>query len=329
MGLPIGSLAAGSSLADADLFEISQSGVSTKLTAAQLRALLLPSPALYSGLSAVATLGDSDLLSVEQSGVIMKLTKLQLIEFLDLGFMTVDQNVIKQDGDVVPYDGANFVTGATPRWRVIHQNAYTEAAPASFTTITFAGGGPTGGIYLKATDYFSVGTPVRVVIAGVAHYGICHAVTDTLLTIAGANLSITTITSVSVGSPDMVKHVTMRYEGTGYNSSTTLVLKKGCQHRWQGPTGYLCAFSCAHIGSAAGTVVQLQMNGGASVNGSAGVIPAAGTASTYGAFVDDTANRQIVNSLCAIAHGQTITAKTTTIGASADYLIICMTFVVP
>lgn len=75
------------------------------------------------------------------------------------------------------------------------------------------------------------------------------------------------------------------------------------------------------------TDVELRMHTGTSVS-SPGVIPAAGTATTYGAFVDS-ALGTLQQSVVAISDGQTITALTSPAGTTADYLIVCMTFVVP
>ena len=281
-----------------------------------------------SGLVAATTLGDTDIFEIEQSGVSKQITKLQMQTSLFGAPVSLDLTTLQQEGDVASYNGADWVPGATSRWRVVHQDAYTEAAVASSSTITFAGGGPTGGINLGADDYFSVGSPVRVVISGTTYYGICRAVTSTLLTISGAILpTATAITSVSVGSKDMVKRVSMSFAGTTYNGSTTLVLTKGCIHRWHGATGYLCAYSVAHMNTSSTTEVTLQMNGGSNVVAT-GIIPGAGTSTTYGAFTESAAGTLIAANL-AIAHNQTITAKTPTAGGTADYLVVNMTFVVP
>lgn len=291
MGVAISGMTAGTVLNEADVFEIEQAGVSKKITKTQLRALLFSDPAFAVPVA------------------------------------------LPQNGDAVSYDGTDFVTGAVPRWRVVHTDAYTEGAVASSSTITFAGGGPTSGIKLKGGDYFAVGSPVRVVIGATSYYGICTAVTDLLLTISGASLPISTaIVSLSVGTPGMVRHVQMAVPATTYNASTTLVLPKGCVHRWRGSTGHLVAYSCSHMNTSGTTVVSLQMNngGGAAPDVSvAGVIPAAGASATvHGVFVDSAVGTLNVANVT-IADRQTITAKTPTIGGTADFLIICMTFVVP
>ena len=283
-------------------------------------------------LTAATTINDDDVFEIEQSGVSKKLTALQMENLLPpAGILYLDLTTLPQEGDVVSYNGADWVPGATPRWRVVHGDAYTISPGAGFgKTITFVGGGPTGGIKLKGGDYFSVGSPVRTVIDGDTYYGICTAVTDTLLTIEGPTLlTDTAITSLSVGSKDMVKHVDMRFAGTTYNSSTTLVLTKGCQHRWNGATGHLVVYSCSHMNTSGSVVVQLQMNGGSNVSG-VGVFPNVGTATTHGAFTDSGSGASaLLRANVAISDGQLITAKTTTITGLADYLVICMTFVVP
>ncbi len=286
-----------------------------------------------SGLPPGTVLNETDVFEIEQAGVSKQITKAQLrkLMFSDPAFAV--PAALPQNGDVVSYNGTDFITGPDPRWRVINQAAYTEATAASNTTFTFAGGTvglAVNGIYTCASDYFSVGDVVRVVISTATYYGLCSAVTSTLLTVNGIYVSTgAAITSISVGTHDMVKHVTMSFAGTGYNSSSTLVLTKGCQHRWLGPTGYLVAYSCAHMNTSSTTVVTLQMNGGSNVC-VAGVIPAAGASATvYGAFTDTNSGSQLLYTQVAITGGQTITAKTPTVGGSADFLIICMTFVVP
>jgi len=285
-----------------------------------------------SGLVAGSVLNETDVFEIEQAGVSKQITKAQLrkLMFSDPAFAV--PAALPQDGDVVSYSGTDFVTGAVPRWRIIHQQAYTEAAVATSSTITFAGGGPSGGINLNATDYFSVGSPVRVVISGTTYYGICTASTTTLLTISGAILPLSTaITSLSVGTPEMVKHVDMLFPAVTYNTlGAAVALNNGCTHRWRGATGYLVAFSCSHMNTSSTTVVNLKMNAGTNVS-TAGVIPAAGTAgppATHGAFVDSALGDLIAANL-AIADAQTITAVVPTEGGTADFLIVCMTFVVP
>lgn len=287
-----------------------------------------------SELTAATVLNDADVFEIEQSGVSKQSTALQVETYVPPdGLFTLDESTLKQDGDVITYNDSDiWVPGATPRWRVVPVEAYTEAAVTSSSTITFAGGGPTGGINLKAGDYFAVGSPVRVVISGNTYYSICAAVTDTLLTIAGPSLvTATAITSLSVGTPSMLKHVQMRFDGTTYNSSTTLVLTKGCQHRWKGATGHLVHYSAAHMNTSFTTEVNLQMNGGSNVSSSS-ILPYNGaSASVYGLFFDSTissATRPLrANSI--ISDGQLITVKTPVLGGLADYLVICMTFVVP
>ena len=282
-----------------------------------------------SALPPVTIINDDDVFEIVQSGASKCITSLEMEERFLHEQLAVDVTTLPQNGDVVSFDGTDYVPGAAPRWRVVPVEAYTEAAPTTYSTITFAGGGPTDGINLKASDYFSVGLPVRVGGAGtLTYYGICTAVTTTLLTISGAALPTwTSITSLSVGTPDMVRHVRMCSAGTGYPAVYPLQVTKGCTHVWRGATGYLCAYSVAHMNTSSTTEVQLRLKSSGGSVSNPGVKPAAGTASTYGAFVDS-ALGSLQQSLVEILDGGIIRVVTI-VGGSADYLILCMTFVVP
>lgn len=280
-----------------------------------------------SQLPAATEVGEDDLLEISQAGVSKQIDKGLLRDFLfkDPAFSFIAPQI----GDSVTFNGTTFVPGAPSAWRVINQAAYTEAAPASTSTITFVGGASVSGVLMRATDYFAVGLPVRVEIgAGIYFYGICTAVTDTLLTMSGAILPLSPIISLAVGTLDMVKHVDMQYPAVTYNTLGAAVpLTRGCLHRWRGKTGYLVAYSCSHMNTSGTTVVQLKMNAGANVS-TAGVIPAAGTSTTHGAFVDS-ALGDLIAANVQIADKQTITAVVPTAGGTADFLKICMTFIVP
>ena len=296
-----------------------------------------------SALAAVTALGDNDVFEVEQSGVSKKVTALLLSNVLSKSGTTpleLNGAILPQSGDGIFYDGSTHVTWRNPNigppptflstaarhWRVINQAAYTATAVASSYQIAFAGG-PTARIYLKASDYFSVGSPVRTVIAGTTYYGICTAVTDTLLTIAGGILPLATaITSLSVGNPDMVKSLTMIY-GTSSVWYTATTVYYGCSHSWLGPAGYLCHFSAASMGSSTSSGIDITF-GGSLVNTSK-LILIAGTGTTYGTFADLPPGT-LINAECAIYDSQDIKILANSLGNSTTkYLIVCMTLVVP
>ena len=279
-------------------------------------------------LLAAAQFSEGDVIEIEQvDGVSRKLTKTQIrsLLFSDPAFATNLPIV----GDVVSYGSAgDFVSGAKPRWRVIPTAAYVATSPALGVAIGFPGGVTTSGIMRKATDYFEVGVPVRVEIgAGVYYYGIADEVIEFGLTIAGALLPSLPILSLAVGTSDMLRFVDMNYPDASYNTSTTLVLDKGCQHYWRGKSGYLVSYACSHMNIGEFVNVNLQMNGGANVS-LTGVMPAAGTATTRGDFVSS-ALGTLVAANVKIDNGQLITAKTPVILGLADYLIVNMVFVVP
>jgi hypothetical protein len=288
-----------------------------------------------SDLAAVTTVNDDDVFEVEQVGGNKKFTKAQLDALLlPDGGVDLNNEFAPRSGNVIYNDGTDFRTGQRPQWRTVHPNAYVPI-PATSSTITFAGGGPTDGIKLKGGDYFAVGYPVRAVFAAsptLPYYGICTAISDTLLTISGAALPGTSILSLEVGSPGLLKHVQLSHSGTTYNSSLTLPITKGCQHRWQGGTGHLVAYSCAHMNTSSTTAVDIKLASGASyaANG-AGIVLAAGTATTYGAFVDSGPAILTDRSKVIVNANDVISMYSVVLGGFplADFLIACLTFVVP
>lgn len=279
-------------------------------------------------LLAASELNDGDLLEIEQiDAVSRKLTKAQLrkLLFTDPSFAAL----LPMVGDVASYTaGGDWVSGPQPRWRVIPPAAYVATSPAAGVSVAFPGGVTSSGIARKATDYFRVGDPVRVEIgAGVYYYGFAGDVIEFGLTFVGALLPTQPILSLAVGTPDMLKCVDMIYPDTAYNTSTTLVLDKGCQHLWRGRPGYLAAYACSHMNTGSLITVNLQMNGGANVS-LTGVQPAAGTGTTRGEFVSSILG-SLVQANVKIQDEQVITAKTPVILGLGDYLIINMVFVVP
>lgn len=280
MGVSINGLTAATTLAEADEFEIEQSGVSKKITKAQLRQLLLNDPAF--------------------------------------------SFAIPQEGDVPVYDGSDFSAGALPRWRVINQAAYTEASPSSSSTITFDGGSMTNGIKLKASDYFAVGSPVRTEIGtDTFYYGICTAVTDSLITIAGAPLALSPILSLAVGTPEMVRQIPI-YVGKAAYAQVVADLTAG-KLRWWGRTGYLVAFSGAHE-TTGQPKINVKCNGNlVSTNDSNNGIQ---LSATPGTFVDNPAV-EIDPANYVIAHGQDVVIRVTALVGSQSYLSMSLVFVVP
>lgn len=280
-----------------------------------------------SGLVAASQINEADEFEIEQSGISKKVTKTQLrrLMYSDPAFSVV----LPQKGDSLTYNGTDWIAGARGGWRVVPQEAYTESSPASTSTITFAGGVPVNGINLRGGDYFAVGLPVRVEIAASTYYyGICTAVTDTLLTMSGMIMPLNAIISLSVGTREMVKHVDLQYPAITYNTLGAAVpLAFGCVHHWRGGTGYLVSASVSHTGTSATTNVNFKMNAGTNVLTS-GVIPAAGGASTRGNRTNSTLG-DIIAANAAIADGQDITVVVPTAGGTANYLIACLTFIVP
>ena len=272
---------------------------------------------------------ENDGIEIEQiDGVSRKLTKKQLrsLLFTDPAFTTPP--TLPMVGDSVTFAAGNdFVCGPPSRWRVIPPAAYVATNPPFGISVAFNGGAPGLGIRRRATDYFQVGDPVRIEIgAGVFYYGIADEVIEFGLTIAGALLPIAPILSLAVGTPEMIKTVEMIYPDATYNDSTALPLAKGCQHLWRGRRGFLCSFAVSHMNTGS-TITIMPQIAGVSV-ATVGAQPAAGTATTRGAFVKNTLGTLIPANVD-IDDGQMIVIRTITITGLGDYLIVSLLFVVP
>jgi len=248
-----------------------------------------------SGLVAATVINETDQLEIEQAGVSKKITKTQLraLLFSDPAFAT--PALVPQIGDVPSYNGTDFAPGAVPRWRVIHQDAYTESAPASTSTITFDGGATAIGINKTGTFYFKVGFPVRFVQSGTTYYAICTAITASLLTIAGAPLiAATPITELAVGTPEMVREEVLFVNSRNtsgvqlnYATGATCLSFIGLQYRrWTGPKAYCVSYRATHK-SATSPIVTLLINGVAASTSGITISATAGAWTTVGAVVMD------------------------------------------
>lgn len=292
MGKAISDLTAASDVAEADMFELSQSLVSKKLTKAILRQKLFSDPA-YSF-------------------------------------------VLPIQGDSLTFNGSDWRAGARGGWRVVPTTAYQTSAAGSSSSITFFGGAVSSGVNRKGGDYFAIGDPIRVVIAATSYYGMVTSVSDIAVAFSGMIIPTgTAITSVSVGTREMLKMVNMYYTGTaasdvytGFGAANPI--PRGMSHLWRGATGYLVAASVAHSNTSSTTEVNFKMNAGTNVL-TTNLKPAAGSAGppvTQGAFVS-AANGDIIAANAAISEGQAITTVCPVVGGTAESLVACLTFVVP
>ena len=278
----------------------------------------------FSGLPAATTFGETDIFAIEQGGVSKKLTKTQLRALLLSDPAFAVPLLLPQNGDIVSYNGTDFIAGENPRWRVINPAAYQINAVTNVSQITFGGGAsPTSGIYRRANDYFAIGTPVRVVIGSTTYYGICSAVTNTTLTIQGPPLQLsTTIVSVSAGTPDMVKQVPIYVGKAAY--ATTVADQPGT-FRWRGRTGYLVSFAAAHATTG---VPKVNVKCNNNLVSTADTTKGIQLSSTPGTFVE-TAAATISLANYAIADSQNVVVRVTEAVASQDYLSMTLLFVVP
>jgi hypothetical protein len=79
------------------------------------------------------------------------------------------------------------------------------------------------------------------------------------------------------------------------------------------------------MGTSATTDVNLKIAGGSNVSTN-NVRPAAGTATTHGNFVDSSLG-DLIRANCFVFEKQTITVVVPNAGGTANFLIVCMTFV--
>lgn len=275
-----------------------------------------------SGLTGIASVKEADVFELEQDGISKKVTKTQLRSLLlsDPEFATA----LPQDGDVISYNGSDFISGASPRWRVVPTAAYTTSLVLSSSQISFSGAAPSSGINRKGGDYFEVGSPVKTVISGVAYYGICTAISNTVLTIAGAPLPTgTAITSLSVGKQDMIVQVPMFVGKSDYSASVGDLT--AATMRWRGRTGYLVMFSGTHE-TTGRPKINIKCNGNlVSTNDSNNGIQ---LSATPGTFTDNSAVA-ISASNYAIADSQNVVIRITSAVASQNNLSMTLVFVVP
>lgn len=283
-------------------------------------------PKMISDLPVATVINDADVFAVEQAGVSKKISWASLRDAVSF-----DIGQPKKD-DLLVMTGSGFLAASEPRWRAVPQLAYVASAVANFQSITFSGVPFVSGVRGQASYYFSPGDPVRVTIAGDHYYGICYTATATTLYIVGPPLPVSTsITKLEVGSKSMIRVVSMRVDGTAYNTSTSLPLTRGCRHRWRGKTGHLTAVSFAHMNTSAAVSIMIQLASGINAFDSA-VAMNAGTATTYGAYKDQQTGLSMVSGdvdKVKIDHNGTITITTPVITGSADWPIFHLYFVVP
>lgn len=277
-------------------------------------------PKMISDLPSAVSISDADVVAVEQAGVSKKITWASLRSAVAFEF-----GQPKKD-DLLVMTGSGFRAKSEQRWRIVPQAAYISTGVTSMM-VTFPGGAPASGIKRKATDYFAVGDVVRVQVNGIFYYGMCKAVTDTTLTTTGARIpGGSSIQQLAIGSRSMLRSLTLRVDGTGYATSTSLPLTKGCRHRWQGKTGHLFAVFATHMNTSTTIQVSSEINGVDVMT-----FPMfAGTATTYGNWAgNDTLQISDAAAKAEITDGDLITVKSVVIGGSADWPIFQLYFVVP
>lgn len=284
-------------------------------------------PKMISDLPAATVIDDADVFAVEQAGVSKKISWGSLRDAVAFEIGTP-----KKDDLLVMSSISGFQAASDPRWRVVPPLAYVASSASSYQLIAFVGSPLISGVKGRASDYFSVGDPVRVQIGGTYYYCICATTTTTLLYVHGPPLPTgQPITNLAIGTKDMIHVVSLTFDGTGYNTSTSLALTRGCRHRWRGKTGHLAIAAFAHMNTSATVSILVQIAPGTNAF-TAGQTMNAGTATAYGVYKENFVSAGFLTSdvtRLKIQHNENITVTTPVITGSADWPIFHLFFVVP
>lgn len=282
-------------------------------------------PKMISDLPAATVINDEDVFAVEQAGVSKKISWASLRDAVAFEIGTPKKH------DLLVSNGFGFSGGSQPRWRVVNPLAYVWIT-SNNQQIAFSGAALISGVRGRASDYFQKGDPVRIKVGGVYYYCICDTATTLTLKLLGPPIpTLTTIQSVEVGSKDMIRVVSLRFDGTGYNTHASNPLTRGCRHRWIGKTGHLALVALAHMNTSATVTIQVSLSSGTNAFTSA-VQMFAGTSTTYGGWREG--QEGVVHMSSDLArvrcqHNDVITVTTPIFTGLADWPIFNMFFVVP
>jgi hypothetical protein len=147
-------------------------------------------------------------------------------------------------------------TGMFDGWKIIPTANYTSA-PFSTSRIT-----------MSATAGMVVGLPVRYKIGGTYYYGIVTTVSsNAYIDVAGASLT-GSVTELSVGTPQKL-HQEMIYVAGKYGDGAADLLDADLKQHyiWKRPKAYLVQFAATHDTAAGGAGTQPKVN--VKVNGTA------------------------------------------------------------
>jgi len=166
------------------------------------------------------------------------------------------------------------------RWRPLLTSEYT-ATPATTSTVTVVSG----------TSNFKQGSPVRYKYGGTTYYGICTAITSSLLTIAGATLDTgTDLTELAVGQPDLVV-IKRVYVAAVYNGAVQNILENTTEEvlLWQHGKAYAVRYSGAQGTNDTGTESFVNLQIAASAVGTENTNNGIQMSSSGGSFVHSSA----------------------------------------
>jgi hypothetical protein len=344
-------------LANTDLLAICQTTTAKKATIASLETLLWTDYGTYvAGLTAVDTPADTNKFYVLEGTTAKYVTATVLAsymsdEIIDHGDIqaavldTLDTYTAALDAVTAPADTDTLycLQGATAKklalldlanyavanafelpWREVSTSKFTTT-PYSTSVLTFLG----------TTSDFKAGLPVKWSVGGLTYYGIVTAVSPgASITIAGASLGVAALSTLYVGSPDMVTQkeflVDTAYGNTAQDLFSAVTYER---HRWDKSAAYLVQFSATHgVIDTGAAQPKLNVRVGA-VNGSGGDLVStedmnkglqlsatAGTWTPSSAVAINTSNYRI-------ARGEEIDLRCTVAGTNGDADMLSVTCV--
>lgn len=301
-GTAISALTATTSLAEADVFPltVTASTVNRKITRADLRKSLIASPTT----GQLVSWNGTDLVGIATP------TAGQILQnngtvWAGAPSSPTDMSDLRYDSTALAWVAKNNSVGPSG-YCVINTSRYTALMPSANT------------ITMSNTAGISVGSPVRFVISGASYYGMVTTVnTNTSIVFSGPAIN-GTMTSLAIGSMEMVNQKEININATGYANSTGDILASvGNQYiKWNLPKSYCVYLSATHQTATAPTIA-MKINGT-----SLGNIVLSSTPGTW------TNQTSFSSATYDINFGESIEINVVSAVASSNYLSLLATFVV-
>lgn len=211
----------GAALADADLILVDDGAGGTNRKSALSRVWTYIA-SKFTSLSAKVLPVDADYLPLVDSEDSNALKKVSVAEMNSSAWTYIEPRIPSTD--------------PAGRWGQVDTDRYT-ATPASTSRITCSN-----------TADFAVGIPLKYTYGSVSYYGIVKAISEgSYIDVIGAPLNTgSDLQALYVGTPEAVCQIDFFITGTyGDGTADLLSADMATYFKWQGPKGYLVAFSAA------------------------------------------------------------------------------------